>query len=73
VEELITTLGKDTRHSAGLGLDIVYSIVVRRSSGSIQVRSTPGDTRFRVLLPLIPASPGELDDMKLVRIERDSA
>jgi len=70
-EPFFTT--KDTGHSAGLGLDIVNSIVVRRHSGSIQVSSMPADTRFRVLLPLIPASHGELDDMKPVRIERDSA
>jgi len=70
-EPFFTT--KDTRHSAGLGLDIVYSIVVRRHLGSIQVSSKPGDTRFRVLLPLTPVSPGELDEMKPVRIEKDSA
>lgn len=64
---------KDSRHVAGLGLDIVYSIVVRRHSGAIQVSSKPGDTRFRVLLPLTPAIGAEGDALRPVIVERETA
>ncbi|HYZ98383.1 MAG TPA: ATP-binding protein [Acidimicrobiales bacterium] len=49
-EPFFTTkpLGKGT----GLGLDIAWRIVVGRHHGDIRVESTPGDTRFQVLLPL---------------------
>jgi signal transduction histidine kinase len=40
-------VGKGT----GLGLDICWRIVVQRHSGDLRVTSTPGDTRFQVLLP----------------------
>jgi signal transduction histidine kinase len=43
---------KDVGEGTGLGLDISYRIVVRRHHGDIRVESTPGDTRFRVLLPI---------------------
>ncbi|MCC7494274.1 MAG: cyclic nucleotide-binding domain-containing protein [Fimbriimonadaceae bacterium] len=36
---------------AGLGLHIVYNVVVLRHQGQVQVASQPGATRFRVLLP----------------------
>ncbi len=36
----------------GLGLDIVYSIVVHRHGGDIEVESEPGRTVFRVSLPV---------------------
>ncbi len=36
----------------GLGLDISYRIVVQRHHGDLRVESVPGDTRFRVWLPL---------------------
>jgi signal transduction histidine kinase len=36
----------------GLGLDISWRIVVNKHHGDLQVESVPGDTRFRVLLPL---------------------
>jgi nitrogen-specific signal transduction histidine kinase len=35
----------------GLGLDICWRIAVRRH-GDLRFTSTPGDTRFQVLLPL---------------------
>lgn len=38
----------------GLGLDISYRIVVNKHPGDIRVTSRPGDTRFRVLLPINP-------------------
>jgi len=40
-------VGKGT----GLGLDICWRIVVQRHGGDLRVTSTPGDTRFQVLLP----------------------
>ena len=42
-------LGKGT----GLGLDIAYQTVVNRHSGTIRVISRPGETTFRVSLPLL--------------------
>jgi signal transduction histidine kinase len=49
-EPFFTT--KDVGHGTGLGLDISYRIVVRRHHGDIRVQSEPGNTRFRVLLPI---------------------
>jgi len=49
-EPFFTTkpMGKGT----GLGLDIAWRIVVGRHHGDIRLDSVPGDTRFRVTLPL---------------------
>jgi signal transduction histidine kinase len=49
-EPFFTTkpVGKGT----GLGLDICWRIVVQRHHGDLRVTSSPGDTRFQVLLPL---------------------
>jgi signal transduction histidine kinase len=57
-EPFFTT--KDVGQGTGLGLDISYRIVVRRHHGDIRVESEPGDTRFRVWLPIDqpPASTG---------------
>ncbi len=52
-EPFFTT--KDVGEGTGLGLDTVQRIV-KKHRGSIQVTSTPGDTRFVVLLPLAEAS-----------------
>lgn len=54
-EPFFTTkrLGQGT----GLGLDIALRIVERRLGGRIRLHSTPGDTRFRVALPLKPELP----------------
>jgi signal transduction histidine kinase len=49
-EPFFTT--KNVGEGAGLGLDIAYRIVVNRHHGDIRVTSQPGDTRFRVYLPL---------------------
>ena len=48
-EPFFTTkpVGKGT----GLGLDICWRIVVQRHRGDLRVTSSPGDTRFQVLLP----------------------
>lgn len=43
---------KPVGEGTGLGLDISWRIVVRRHHGALEVDSRPGDTRFRVLLPL---------------------
>ncbi|MET9651163.1 ATP-binding protein [Streptomyces sp. JL2001] len=43
---------KPVGEGTGLGLDISWRIVVHKHHGSLEVESVPGDTRFRVLLPL---------------------
>jgi signal transduction histidine kinase len=52
-EPFFTTkgVGKGT----GLGLDVSYRVIVTRHHGDVQVQSEPGDTRFRVFLPLTEA------------------
>lgn len=47
---------KAVGEGTGLGLDITWRIVVNRHHGSIDVESTPGDTRFTVRLPLSQSS-----------------
>ena len=49
-EPFFTT--KPVGQGTGLGLDISYRIVVGRHHGDLRVESVPGDTRFRVWLPL---------------------
>lgn len=51
---------KPVGEGTGLGLDISWRIVVNKHHGSLQVESAPGDTRFRVLLPLT-APEGDTD------------
>ncbi len=51
-EPFFTT--KPVGEGTGLGLDISYRIVVNKHHGDIRVDSAPGDTRFRVLLPIDP-------------------
>ncbi|HEY2671254.1 MAG TPA: ATP-binding protein [Rugosimonospora sp.] len=48
---------KPVGEGTGLGLDISYRIVVNKHHGDIRVESHPGDTRFRVILPIAPGSP----------------
>ena len=48
-------VGKGT----GLGLDICWRIVVQRHGGDLRFTSTPGDTRFQVLLPTGVPPPGK--------------
>jgi signal transduction histidine kinase len=49
-EPFFTT--KPVGEGTGLGLDISYRIVVNKHHGDIRVDSKPGDTRFRVYLPI---------------------
>jgi signal transduction histidine kinase len=49
-EPFFTT--KPVGQGTGLGLEIALRIVCRRHGGSLQLASTPGDTRFTVRLPL---------------------
>ncbi len=53
-EPFFTT--KPIGQGTGLGLDISWRIVVKKHHGDLGVTSVPGDTRFRVSLPLtLPA------------------
>jgi signal transduction histidine kinase len=54
-EPFFTT--KPLGEGTGLGLDIAKSIVERRLGGRLRLDSKPGDTRFRVELPLKPELP----------------
>ncbi|MGH3191715.1 MAG: ATP-binding protein [Streptosporangiaceae bacterium] len=49
-EPFFTT--KPVGQGTGLGLDITWRIVVSKHHGDLQVESVPGDTRFRVSLPI---------------------
>ena len=59
-EPFFTT--KPVGQGTGLGLDITWRIVVNKHHGDIQVESVPGDTRFRVHLPLAPANSEHIND-----------
>jgi len=55
-EPFFTT--KPVGQGTGLGLDVSWRIVVKRHGGDLRVTSTPGDTRFSVVLPLTePSAP----------------
>jgi signal transduction histidine kinase len=49
-EPFFTT--KPVGSGTGLGLDISFRIVVNKHHGDLRVTSVPGDTRFKVLLPV---------------------
>jgi signal transduction histidine kinase len=49
-EPFFTT--KPVGEGTGLGLDISWRIVVNKHHGDIKLESVPGDTRFRVVLPV---------------------
>jgi signal transduction histidine kinase len=51
-EPFFTT--KPVGEGTGLGLDISWRIVVNKHHGDIQLESAPGETRFRVRLPITP-------------------
>lgn len=48
---------KPVGQGTGLGLDISWRIVANKHHGTIEVESVPGDTRFKVLLPLTAENP----------------
>jgi signal transduction histidine kinase len=52
-EPFFTT--KPVGSGTGLGLDISWRIVVNKHHGDLTVESVPGDTRFQVRIPLVPA------------------
>ena len=43
---------KPVGQGTGLGLDISWRIVVNKHHGDLSLQSSPGDTRFRVRLPI---------------------
>jgi len=53
-EPFFTT--KPVGQGTGLGLDIAWRIVANKHHGDITVESAPGDTRFRVRLPITPTN-----------------
>jgi signal transduction histidine kinase len=56
-EPFFTT--KPVGEGTGLGLDISWRIVANKHHGAIQVVSVPGDTKFRVWLPLTTPDPDD--------------
>ncbi len=59
-EPFFTT--KEVGKGTGLGLDIAWRIIVGRHGGEIRLESTPGDTRFQVVVPKAQAGPQTNDD-----------
>ncbi len=59
-EPFFTT--KPVGQGTGLGLDISWRIIVNRHHGDLRVLSVPGDTRFRVWLPLTASGNGAGSD-----------
>jgi signal transduction histidine kinase len=55
-EPFFTT--KPVGEGTGLGLDISWRIIVNKHHGDLSVESVPGDTRFRVHLPVTAPEPG---------------
>jgi signal transduction histidine kinase len=53
-EPFFTT--KEVATGTGLGLDIAYRIIVKKHHGDIHVESKPGNTCFRVYLPINPSN-----------------
>ncbi|WNI19431.1 ATP-binding protein [Actinacidiphila sp. ITFR-21] len=67
-EPFFTT--KPVGEGTGLGLDISWRIVVNKHHGDLQLESVPGDTRFRVRLPLTaPSSEPETDPVSSAKEE----
>ena len=56
-EPFFTT--KPVGEGTGLGLDISWRIVVNKHHGDLSLVSEPGDTRFRVRLPITPQDDAE--------------
>ena len=58
-EPFFTT--KPVGEGTGLGLDISWRIIANKHHGAIQVQSVPGDTKFRVWLPINGPDPDSAD------------
>jgi signal transduction histidine kinase len=56
-EPFFTT--KPVGEGTGLGLDISWRIIVHKHHGDLSVESVPGDTRFRVRLPVTAPEPDQ--------------
>jgi signal transduction histidine kinase len=56
-EPFFTT--KPVGEGTGLGLDISWRIIVNKHHGDLSAESVPGDTRFRVRLPVTAPEPGQ--------------
>ena len=56
-EPFFTT--KPVGEGTGLGLDISFRIIVNKHHGEINLESSPGDTRFRVRLPVTAQTDAE--------------
>ncbi|MEE4542397.1 ATP-binding protein [Streptomyces sp. V4-01] len=59
-EPFFTT--KPVGQGTGLGLDISWRIVVNKHHGDLEVESQPGNTRFRVRLPLTAAADPDAEE-----------
>jgi signal transduction histidine kinase len=59
-EPFFTT--KPVGQGTGLGLDISWRIVVNKHHGDLEVTSEPGNTRFRVCLPLTAAATPDAEE-----------
>jgi signal transduction histidine kinase len=57
-EPFFTT--KPFGEGTGLGLDISWRIVVNKHHGDLKLESTPGNTWFEVLLPLVEPEPVDM-------------
>ena len=53
---------KEVGEGTGLGLDIVRKIITRDHQGDIRVTSEPGNTQFRISLPIDSAARGPEPD-----------
>ena len=75
-EPFFTT--KPVGQGTGLGLDISWRIVVKKHHGDLSVTSDPGDTRFRVTLPMDgdrvdPSVPADATDAAAVTSTTEGA
>ena len=53
---------KPVGQGTGLGLDITWRIIVKKHHGDIAVESVPGNTRFRVRLPVTETKTEQIND-----------
>jgi signal transduction histidine kinase len=69
-EPFFTT--KPVGEGTGLGLDISWRIVVNKHHGDLSLESSPGDTRFRVRLPITAADTSEVADAPVAAAMQDA-